>query len=107
MSNLDFKYGPIAIGIYKAMLWLTILIAFVAFKFLIYYVPLLLFLGLGLRPFLIKTGLYSIHQNLVSNQDEKTNQKLLQADNIRNAKKLSKRQHKREQMRKALQPKEK
>ncbi len=107
MKKLDFKYGPIAIGIYRAMLWLTILIAFVAFKFLVYYVPLLLFLGLGLRPFLLKTGLYSVYQRFLSNRDEKINQKLREGYNKRNAKKVSDLEKKREKMRKALLPKDK
>lgn len=88
MNGVDFKYGPVSIGIYKAMLWLTILIAFVGFNYLIYYVPLLLFLGLGLRPLLLKTGLYSVYQNFLSKRDEKINLELLQGYNKRNAKKV-------------------
>jgi len=89
------------------MLWLTLLIALVAYKLLLYYVPLLLFLGLGLRPFLLKTGIYTVYQKFLSTRDEKTNKKLRKGYNKRNSQKVSDLHNKSEKMRKALQPKEK
>jgi len=106
MDDLDFKYGPVAIGIYRALLWLTLLIAFVSYKFLFYYIPLLLFLGLGLRPFLLKTGIYRIYHSFLSKRDEKINIEMRNGYNKRNAKKVSELEKKREKMRKALQPKD-
>ena len=57
MAEKQFEYGPLARGIYIALLWFTILIAWVAPAWLYHYVALLIFLGLGLRPLLEWSGL--------------------------------------------------
>lgn len=56
--NEDFSYGPIAKGLYIALLGFTALAAMT--PFLIWYLLFLLFLGVGLKPFLIHTGLRRI-----------------------------------------------
>lgn len=59
MSSETFTYGPLAAGTYRALLFCTAPLAFANPHFVIYtYVPVLLFLGLGLKPLLILTGLH-------------------------------------------------
>ncbi len=60
MNQSKFEWGPLARGTYLAMICLMMLLGWVAPTWLIYYVPLLIFLGLGLRPLLEKTGLYDL-----------------------------------------------
>ena len=55
----NFEYGVVARGIFISLLWLTVLIGFTAPFMLPWHIGLLLFLGLGLKPVLLKTGLYS------------------------------------------------
>ena len=52
-----FQYGPVWRGAYIGMLWFTIVIGWHYPNLLAYYVPLLVFLGLGLRPVLEALGL--------------------------------------------------
>lgn len=54
----EFEYGPIAQGVFIALICSTPLMLFIAPKYLPHYVFFLLLLGLGLRPLLIKTGLH-------------------------------------------------
>lgn len=58
MREPKFEWGPLPRGIYIGMLWFTIVIGWHFTNLLIYYVPLLIFLGIGLRPFLEISGLY-------------------------------------------------
>lgn len=57
MANHDFQWGPLARGLYIAMLWLTLLVGWHFGHLLYYYVGLLIFLGLCLKPLLLATGL--------------------------------------------------
>src|SRR5262249_10249190 len=54
----DFQWGIIARAIYAALLWLTVLLAYVSPALLPWHLGLLLFLGLGLKPLLLRTGLW-------------------------------------------------
>jgi hypothetical protein len=92
-------------GTYKAMLWLTILISLTSPFLLIFYVPLLLFLGLGLKPFLISTGLAEKYQAFSAERMEGKNERLKQAYYKRNSDKLQKRDKHLEEMRKKMMPK--
>ncbi len=56
----DFEYGPVARGIFIALVSLTPVLPFVHPGYLAPYLLLLLFLGLGLRPLLQWTGLYTL-----------------------------------------------
>ncbi len=67
MYDSDFRWGPLATGIYRAMLWLTVLIGWTYPQYVFHYAALLVFLGLGLKPLLIKTGL----QQLLSDYAER------------------------------------
>ncbi|WP_206485613.1 hypothetical protein [Thalassotalea sp. G2M2-11] len=103
----NFEYGPLARGIFIVMLWGVWIFVFVAPFYLVYYVPLLLFVGLGLKPFLIKTGMFSVYQNYLLKRDERINETLKKGYRSRNSKKLDKAKYNREKMRKALEPKHK
>jgi hypothetical protein len=66
MPNDEFSWGPVARGIYIAMLWLTIVVGWHYPNMLIYYVPLLIFLGLGLKPLLVRTGFMGLFGNALN-----------------------------------------
>lgn len=87
----NFEYGPIARGIYTAMLWLVWLVPFVFPEYFFFYLLLLIFLGLGLRPLLLKTGIYSIFQRVKKRYTEWRNKNLRQAYYKRNAEQVDKR----------------
>jgi hypothetical protein len=53
-----FEYGLIARTIFIVLCWLTVLIGFTAPILLPWHIGLLLFLAFGLKPLLLKTGLY-------------------------------------------------
>ena len=106
MRKSSFEYGPLALGIFQAMLWLVVLITFTVPTVLIYYIPLLLFLGLGLRPFLISTGLHQRFQHFSGKHDERINKKMRQGYYQRNAKKVDRQEKHLEEMRKKMTPKE-
>jgi len=54
----QYEYGPVAKGLYTGMQALTLLVALFATEYIGYFLLILLFFGLGLRPLLEKTGLY-------------------------------------------------
>ena len=54
----EFQWGPVARGLYMALIALGALIALFVTPLFLYYVLFLLFLGFGLRPLLIATGLH-------------------------------------------------
>lgn len=60
MIEPGFSWGPMARGVYTALLWMTAFVAFLDSSFLYYYIPFLAFLGLGLRPLLEQTGVSDI-----------------------------------------------
>ena len=60
MREKQFEYSTLAKGSYRGMMWLIILMPLLGFDVLLAYCALLLFLGVGLRPLLEKTGLYRL-----------------------------------------------
>jgi hypothetical protein len=54
----SFEYGIAARATFIGLLWLTVLIGFTAPNLLPWHIGLLLFLAFGLKPLLLKTGLY-------------------------------------------------
>jgi hypothetical protein len=78
----DFEYGPAARGIFVALLWFTLLLAWVAPNLLPWHVGLLLFLGLGLKPLLRHTGAHRGWHHLLVRLEELRYAKS-DADNIR------------------------
>jgi len=63
-SKHQFEYGPLATGTYRGMLWITPITFLLGPIVFSSYVLLMLFLGIGLRPLLEKTGLYRYSQHL-------------------------------------------
>ena len=73
MSEPEFEYGPLAQGIYKAMLWFTLVIPFLWAGIFFYYIAFLIFLAFGLRPVLKVTGLYRLWASVTVASSEKWN----------------------------------
>ena len=75
----DFQYGPLARGAYIALLWSTAILGFVAADadwarhYLRWHLLLLVFLGLGLKPFLLRTGLYRFWQGWIAELQQRRN----------------------------------
>jgi len=105
VNNSSFEYGPLAVGSYIALLWLTLVVVVINPFLLMVYVPLLLFLGLGLKPFLIKTGLAEKYQAFSAMRKERQNSKMRQGFYTRHPKKLEKRDKHIANMRKKMRPK--
>ncbi|MCL6416833.1 hypothetical protein MIB92_14325 [Aestuariirhabdus sp. Z084] len=72
-----FEYGPVSLGVFKALLWGTALVGFIAPVSLTYYVAFLLFLAFGLRPLIERTGLFEYYQHFRCTLDERLNRKQL------------------------------
>jgi hypothetical protein len=106
LARQYFEYGPLAQGAFKALIWLVVLITFTAPWLLMIYIPFLIFLGLGLRPFLISTGLYRYFQVFLIKNDDLKNERLKKANNERNPDQASKRAAHIKAMRKKMTPKE-
>jgi len=106
VSNADFEYGPVARGIFIAMIWLVVLIALTTPFLLVIYLPFLIFLGLGLKPFLISTGLARQYQAFSAKRSDRINEQLRQGSYTRNGQKMDARDKHLEVMRKKMMPKE-
>jgi hypothetical protein len=75
--NQHFEFGPIARGIYIALISVAALVPLVSPNYFIHYVIFLAFLGFGLRPFLVKTGFFSLWNNICIRVREKWDRKYL------------------------------
>jgi len=75
----DFHYGPLARGAYIALLWSTAILGFVgadadwARQYLRWHLLLLVFLGLGLKPFLLRAGIYRLWQGWTAELQQRRN----------------------------------
>ncbi|NGX17704.1 hypothetical protein [Wenzhouxiangella sp. XN24] len=78
MSEHKFEYGPVARGTYMALVWLVILTAIVFPELLLWHLLLILFLGLGLRPLLEKTGLYDLYAHVTVSIAERLDRKFVE-----------------------------
>ena len=68
--NEGFEYGLLARSLFVCLLWLTAVIGFVAPNLLPWQIGLLLFLGIGLKPLLIRTGLHARWLHFLFRVDE-------------------------------------
>lgn len=66
-----FTWGPLARGMYIAMLSLSAPVSFAFPEWILHYVALLTFLGLGFRPLLELTKLYDLFSFLLVSVDNK------------------------------------
>ncbi len=64
MKEPIFEYGPIAKGFFIALVWGTFLALAFYPEWLIAYLAFLVFLAVGLRPFLEYTGIYSAYTSV-------------------------------------------
>lgn len=71
MQEPEFYWGTFARAIFIAMLWFSVVIAWVKPQWLAFYMPALVFLALGLRPLLVKTGLYRVCMVLLEEVDDR------------------------------------
>lgn len=60
MNPKQFEYGPVARGIFHACIALTVLVPLLDMDMLGWWLLLLLFMAVGLRPLLERTGLYRL-----------------------------------------------
>lgn len=78
MTGHKFEYGPLSRGIYIALLWLMVLTATIFPELLLWHILLVLFLGLGLRPLLEKSGLYDLYTHVTVSIAERWNRKFVE-----------------------------
>jgi len=62
MSADKLVYSPIAVGIYQGICVAGTLVPFYFPDKIFHYIIFVLFFGLGLKPFLEKTGLYDLYR---------------------------------------------
>jgi len=77
MNPSDFEFGPVARGIYLAMLWLIPVVALIFSSYFLAYMALLLFLGLFLKSIIRKSGIDSFLWHLFITVDDKIHAKLI------------------------------
>jgi hypothetical protein len=106
MTKNNFEYNLFARGIYITMLWGTWGVVFVVPTYLVYYVTLLVFLGIGLKPFILRTGIYDLYQKILFERSERANLRMKKAYFLRNEKKLRRDKVRRDKMKRALSPKD-
>jgi hypothetical protein len=73
-----FEFGPVARGIYITLISLTALIPLIAPQYFLHYIVFLAFLGFGLRPFLVKTGLFNLWNTIGTAAQSKWDRKYLE-----------------------------
>jgi len=91
MNVNSFSYSPFIVGLYKALLWCTLLVAFVAPNWVLYYFVCLVLVGLFLKPILIKLGVSGLFQSIAGSYQQQSNSKLKNAYYQRNQSKILKR----------------
>lgn len=75
MREPQFEYGLLAKGIFHALIALAPVVFFIWPQWLLWYAALLIFLVVGLRPLLERTGLYELFHFLVRSTDEQLHKK--------------------------------
>ncbi|GAA6151215.1 hypothetical protein [Pseudoteredinibacter isoporae] len=70
MKEAQFYWGPFARACYIAAWWFCLFFVWVAPNVLWTYIPVLIFLGVGLRPLLEATGLYTACQAILLKRDD-------------------------------------
>lgn len=75
--NQHFEFGPTARGIYIALISVASLVPLVSPTYFIHYVIFLIFVGFGLGPFFVKTGLFGLWNNICTRVREKWDRKYL------------------------------
>lgn len=78
MADKKFEYGPLPVGIFMALVAVIVPIGMYYPDWIFRYLMFLLFLGLGLRPLLVMTGMLSVSQSLLQSLEEKRNKKFVE-----------------------------
>lgn len=107
MKKVSFEYGPIARGCYHALIVSAVFIFVLVPSFFVYYILLLVFLGFGLKYFLIQTEVYTQWQFLLAKLDKRKNEQMYLGFRKRKAKEITKRDDHLETMRQKMMPKDK
>lgn len=71
----DFEYGPITKGVFIALCWLVVPVLFFYFQWILHYLALLAFLAFGLKPLLIKSGVYRTYSGATFSLSERWHRK--------------------------------
>lgn len=74
----EFEFGPITRGAYIALISVAALLPLVAPQYFVHYIVFLVFLGFGLRPFLVKTGLFNLWNSIGAAVQSKWDRKYLE-----------------------------
>lgn len=74
----EFEFGPVARGVYIALISTAVPLSFVVRELFLYYVFFLLFLGFGLRPFLERSGIFRYWSALRVTVEDKWDKKYLE-----------------------------
>jgi hypothetical protein len=71
MTGHRFEYGPLARGTFIALVCMSPVVAIVSWEWLGWHLVLLIFLALGLRPLLEKTGIHALYQHVMATIEER------------------------------------
>jgi len=72
MREKQFEYGPIATGIFRATIPLSLVMLILDFQIFLYWIAMIFFMAFLLRPLLELTGLYRLFSHLLVEVDDKT-----------------------------------
>lgn len=78
MSEPEFQYGPFARGIYLALGALVVPVAIYFPDYFLHYLAVLLFLGVGLKALLTRTGLARAWSGFLFSTQERWDRKYLE-----------------------------
>jgi hypothetical protein len=78
MSHRKFEYGPLAVGIFMALVAVIAPVGMYFPEWQLYYLLFLFFLGFGLRPVLEVTGLLAVCESVLESLRERWNRKFVE-----------------------------
>ena len=73
----EFEYGPLAKGLYIALFCMAVPLLLLYPQYLLRYLAALVLLGLGLRPLLVRSGLYTLWNRTLGSAQRKWDEKYL------------------------------
>ena len=75
--NREFEFGPLAKGLYIALFCMAVPLLMLFPQYVAAYLASLVVLGLGLRPFLVWSGLYGLWNRTLGGAQRKWDEKYL------------------------------
>jgi hypothetical protein len=78
MALKKFEYGPLPVGIFLGLVAVIVPIGLYYPTWIFRYLMFLLFLGVGLRPLLVMTGVLKMVQSVLHSVEEKRNKKYVE-----------------------------